>query len=135
MATVLLIGTDSSLTEGLAQTLASAGHRTRLARSVEAGVEAAAPEPPLVAVVERDVALSTPEALRLPLAPGGALVLYRSVDAEVVVLPPALQRAALADLSLPLERHRLAKLVQLVEERSQRTGRNGRPTPPEQRAV
>ena len=27
--------------------------------------------------------------------PGGALVLYRSVDAEVVVLPPALQRAAL----------------------------------------
>jgi len=45
------------------------------------------------------------------------------------MLAPALQRALLADLALPLERNRLLALVQHVEERARATGRRSHDTP------
>ena len=135
MATVLLIGSDPAILEGIAQSLAAAGHGPRFAESVTEGVEAATAEPPLVAVVERGLALEDPNVAHLPLVHGGALLLYRTGGADVATLSPAVQRAALADLTLPLERHRLVALVQRVEERVQATGRGQRQTPPEQRAL
>jgi hypothetical protein len=69
--------------------------------------------------------------MQLPLARGGALLLYRSnVDTQPVPLAPALQRAALADLTLPLERHRLVALIQRVDERARATGRSRQKAPP-----
>lgn len=134
MATILLIGSDSALLEGLAQTFSALGHRARLAHGVGEAIEVAATAPPLVAVIDRALLLSVPEVLRIPLVPGGALVLYRTAPQLDAPLPPSVQRAVLADLTLPLERTRLVALVRHVEERARTTGRDHVPTPPEPRA-
>ncbi len=135
MAIVLLIGSNAALLEGIAQSLAAAGYTPRFAATVREGIEAATVEPPLVAVVERGVALVEPAVLHLPLVRGGALLLYRTASGDAGVLTPALQRAALADLTLPLERHRLVALVQRIDDRVRATGGWRRQTPPEQRAL
>jgi hypothetical protein len=86
--------------------------------------EAAAHDPPLIVVVSRALAAtSSAETLSIPLSPGGAFVLYRSVTTALVTLPASVQRAVLADLSLPLERNRLMALIQHVDERVRVTGR------------
>lgn len=137
MSSIVLIGSDGALLEGLAQTLAAAGHRVRIADSTLDGVQIAAAEPPLVAVVERDAAVALTRAGTigplLPLAPGGSLVLYHGADGEELPLPPALQRITLADLVLPLERHRLVALVHSVDQRAQSSGRDRPPATPEER--
>ena len=135
MASILLVGTDAALLEGLAQSLVAAGHAPRLAGTVAEGTELAASDPPLVAVVDRGLAALDSRVLGLPLSRGGALVLYRTSAAAAGTLAPAFVRAALADLSLPLERHRLLALIGRVEERARTTGRGPRETPPEQRAL
>ena len=61
-------------------------------------------------------ASASADTLSIPLAPGGALLLYRSVGSALVTLSPTVQRAVLADLTLPLERNRLMALVQHVGE-------------------
>ena len=135
MATILLVGTDAPLLEGLSQTLAASGHRTHIALSLAEGAEFASSEPPLLAVVQRDLAANAAEMLRIPLAPGGTFVLFRlGPEAPTPALGTALQRAVIADLALPLERHRLIALVQSVAERAKRTGRGPTHTPPEDRA-
>jgi DNA-binding NtrC family response regulator len=123
MATILLIGQDDALLEGVAQLLAGAGHATRIARTTAEGLELAAAQPPLAVIVERRLALDEPDVLRAPLASGGVLLLYRAGDADWGTLPPPLQRLVLADLSLPLERHRLFALIQRVDQRARATGR------------
>jgi hypothetical protein len=57
-------------------------------------------------------------------------LLYRAAAAPLAPLLPALQRSVLADLTLPLERHRLAALVQSLGERARVTGRTLRHSPP-----
>jgi DNA-binding NtrC family response regulator len=133
MTTILLIGSDVALLEGLSQSLAAGGYVTHLSSTIAEATELASVQPPLVAVVERALASRDMAVLRLPLAQGGALVLYRPSVEDPGALSPALQRAVLADLTLPLERHRLVALIQRVEERARATGRGQTPTP-EQRA-
>jgi hypothetical protein len=129
---VLLVGEDAALLEGLAQSFAAAGYLPQTAMSLHDAREAAAATPPLVAVVQGVLAAeSSAEALAIPLSPGGALVLYHStVDARPVI-GPTLQRAVMADLTLPLERNRLMALAQHVNDRVRATGRGKRITPPE----
>ncbi|GAC1650273.1 MAG: hypothetical protein NVS4B3_08780 [Gemmatimonadaceae bacterium] len=129
MATVLLIGPDAPLLEGLAQTLGAVGHRTHIATSVGDALNGAAADRPLIAVIERDLIAGDSEALHIPLAPGGALVTYRTRSEEPRPLPTPVQRAVLADLALPLERHRLVALVHSVAGRAQVTGRGPVHTP------
>ena len=131
MATILLVGTDVPLLEGLAQTLAAVGHSTRLASTLAEAMEVGAAEPPLVAVIERSLIQPISDPLRIPLSRGGTLIVYSPDGAPAGALPVALQRAALADLKLPLERHRLVALLQHVEARARTTGRDRIPTPPE----
>ena len=135
MATIVLIGSDAALLEGLSQTLASGGHRPHLAATIGEARELAATERPLVAVIERQLAMTGSEVLGLPLARGGALLLYRTSGPADGSLSAPLQRATLADLTLPLERQRLMALIQSVEERARLTGRSRHPTPPESRAI
>ena len=132
MATILLVGTDAPLLEGLSQSLAATGHRTQIALSLAEAAEAAAATRPLLAVVQRELATNVAETLRIPLAPGGTFVLFR-VDPEgpTPALGAALQRAVIADLALPLERHRLIALVHNIVERARRSGRGPSQTPPE----
>lgn len=124
MPLILLVGTDHSLLEGLAQSLSAQGHSTRVATTFGEARELVATRSPLIAVVEHEMAASAiSEVLGLSLAPGGAVVLYRSSAAAPTALPHGLQRHVLAELSLPLERNRLAALVQHVRERATAAGR------------
>lgn len=129
MATILLLGRDDAVLEGVAQTLAAVGHTTVLARTPSEAAESAAAGAPLVALVEREQLLAGADVLHLPLAPGGAVVLYRTGSRSADPLPHALARSVLADLMLPLERHRLIALVQHVVERAFLAGRET-PQPP-----
>ena len=134
MATILLIGEDAALLEGVAQTLASNGHTSSVAMSLADARDLAQRTPPLVIVVDRR--LLSDEPLGLPLAAGGAAVLYRTAGASSSVLPNGLGRSVLADLTLPLERNRLVALVQRVEDRAVTVGRGPRRnTPPETPAL
>ena len=104
MTQILLIGTDVPLLEGLAQSLAALGHAPIVALSLHEARELAAQIPPLIAVVSRELAAeSSSDMLGISLAPGGAILLYRSGPDTAASLPPALQRAVLADLRLPLQ--------------------------------
>jgi hypothetical protein len=123
MATIILIGGDTPLLEGVAQMLAALGHRSHHVTSVEEGMLAAAAQPPLMVVVAHDLASARGDLARFPLEPGGALVLYRTRPGAATPLPHALLRTTLADLLLPLERQRLSALVQHVEERARVAGR------------
>jgi DNA-binding NtrC family response regulator len=131
---VLLVGSDVALLEGLSQSFAALGYAPRTALSLHDAREVAIQSQPLIAVVERRLAAeSSSEALAISLVPGGALVLYHPTDDRPPVAP-ALMRAVIADLTLPLERHRLLALAQRIQERVRATGRaRRRDTPPEQR--
>jgi DNA-binding NtrC family response regulator len=136
MTLVTLVGTDIALLEGLAQSLSALGHRTTVTSSLAEATELAVIEPPLVLVADRTLASDAgAELLRVPLTNGGARLLYRTASSPLAPLIPALQRAVLADLTLPLERHRLAALVQSIGERARMTGRSTRHTPTEGRAI
>lgn len=132
MATIILIGTEDALLEGLSQALAFAGHAPYIARTVPEGMELAALRTPLAMLIETRLAMAEPDLVRTPVARGGALLLYHVDDNASTVLPPALQRLVLADLSLPLERHRMLALVQRLAERARATG--WRDAPPEHHA-
>lgn len=132
MASILLIGTEAALLEGVAQSLAAVGHVPRLATSLAEGGELAAAEPPLVILLSREFA--SPAALRVPLAHGGALLLFHTTAEPLGTLAPPLIRAVLADLALPLERHRLAALVARVVARAAARGSGPPPDHPEQSA-
>jgi hypothetical protein len=126
MSQILLVGTELPLLEGLAQTFASLGFRPTVAQSLADARECAFHHPPLVAIVSRALAaMASSDTLNIPLAPGGALMLYRSMTTPVVTFSASIQRAVLADLALPLERNRLMALVQHVEQRARVTGRAG----------
>ena len=135
MATILLAGEDAALLEGLVQSLVALGHSPSVALSLaEARETAARGAAPLMAVIDRGFVDATgTEVLGVPLAPGGTLVLYRTPGSSAGTLSPPLQRAVLADLTLPLERNRLVALVQHVEERARATGRTPRHSPRETR--
>jgi DNA-binding NtrC family response regulator len=124
MPSILLVGSDLSLLEGLAQSLSAQGHGTQVAASFADARDLAAQERPLIAVIEREMATnSAGEVLGISLAAGGALVLYRSGPVKTLAVPHVLQRHVLADLALPLERNRLSALVQHVSDRATAAGR------------
>lgn len=128
MTHVLLVGEDVALLEGLAQSLAAQGHAPAVATSLAEAREVAMTQPPLVLVVNRALAsTSGAELLAIPLSAGGARLLYRAGAIPLAPLLPSLQRSVLADLTLPLERHRLSALVHSLGERARATGRDVRP--------
>jgi DNA-binding NtrC family response regulator len=135
MAYVILIGTDAALLEGLAQSLAAVGHRPYVTASLVDARDHATAHPPLVMIIDRMLASSAgAEVLALPTVAGGARVIYRTAAMSAAPLLPALQRAVLADVMLPLERQRLSALVQSIAARAKTTGRASRVEPPERRA-
>ena len=130
VASILLIGADAALLEGIAQSLASAGHQVLTAASLAEASFISAAAPPLLAVVDRALLMNAPDVRGLGLAPGGAVVVYGDPAAP---LPGPMRRAVLAELRLPLERGRLAALAAHVGARAEDTGRGAAVTPPESR--
>jgi hypothetical protein len=121
---ILLVGTSAAALEGLAQTLSAVGLVVRAAGSLADAREMAIVNRPLIVVVERSLASAFPsETLGIPLASGGAVVLFRAGSAIRESLSPTVQRVVLADLSLPLERNRLIALIHHVDERTRAAGR------------
>jgi DNA-binding NtrC family response regulator len=127
MATILLIGTDGALLEGVAQLLAGSGHKTSTAHTLAEGRALAAVQRPLAVLVETGMALEDPQGIPAPMARGGAVLLYRTDERPSAIIPAALQRLVLADLALPLERHRLLTLVRCMADRAFVTGRREHP--------
>ena len=134
---ILLLGSDEALLEGLAQLLSISGRRVEVVQSLDEAEEIATRRGPLLLVVERGAFAGAlgDRVAHLPLAPGGAIVVYRQTGAAELSapMPRSLTRAMLAELELPLERNRLAALAASLESRAQKSGRLRRDTPPEHR--
>jgi DNA-binding NtrC family response regulator len=133
---VLLVGAQAPLLEGLAQSFAAQGYSPRVVGNLHDARESAAQTPPLLVLVDQELASqASADAAAITVASGGALMLYRTSADERAVVPPAMQRLVMAELTLPLERNRLFALAQYVHDRVIATGRSTpRHTPPEHRA-
>ena len=123
MAKIILVGADIALLEGLAQTLLGLGHDVLFAATIEE-IAGMATDVPALTVVSSAALEEAGFGANLPLTLGSALIVYGSSHDERPFLPPRLQRATLAQLVLPLERHRLVALIQSFESRSRTTGRS-----------
>ena len=123
MALLLVVGTDSALIEGTSQTLTAAGHQLFFAPSLADALDAVGDQRPIVVLVERSAIDEIRMTLRVPLAEGGAFLVFHSEDTHPAPMPPRVQRATLAELELPLETKRLLALVRYVETRAQIVGR------------
>ena len=75
---LIVIGPDDALLEGLAQLLVGAGHRVRVAHSIDEAAEVAQHFPPLLFVTDRETVAGSGAArlASLPMAPGGAVVIF-----------------------------------------------------------
>ncbi len=129
MAKVMLVGTDVALLEGLAQTLIGFGHNVSFAATVAEAAGSLSEDLPALAVVSCEALEEAGIGMTLPLTPGGAMIVYGTSHSDQPFLPTKLQRATLAHLVLPLERHRLLALVQSFDQRSRTTGRSTREEP------
>lgn len=129
MAKVILVGSDVALLEGLAQTLIGLGHEISFAPSVADAAASFSQDLPAIAVVSSQALEEAGIGMTLPLTAGGAIIVYSTSQADRPFLPTKLQRATLAHLVLPLERHRLVALVQSFDSRSRTTGRSTRAEP------
>lgn len=122
MASIVAIGPDTALLEGIAQTLVGAGHNVLVTRDIPEALEQLQNKEPLVALVDCDELLNRGAVLKATLARGGALVTFHC-DGESRRPPFSFQRSTLAELSLPLEKQRLLALIKYVEARVEATGR------------
>ena len=123
MAKLILVGADVALLEGLAQTLLGLQHDISFATTVEEAAGMANDNMPALTVVSSNALEEAGLGATLPLSLGSALIVYGSSHDDQPFLPTRLQRATLAHLVLPLERHRLVALIQSFESRSRTTGR------------
>jgi hypothetical protein len=122
VAKVILVGADVALCEGLAQSLIGFGHDVLFAATVAEVAGALNEDPPAIAVVSSEALGNKGGPMTFPFTPGGALIVYQKSHADKPFLPPQLQRSTLANLVLPLERHRLLALVQSFDNRTRSRG-------------
>ena len=126
MCRVILVGADTALLEGLAQTVIGCGHDVAFAATVPEAALQMNGEETTVVIASSEAIEGAGSGATLPLTPNGALIVYGKAHGEHLFLPPKLQRATLAHLVLPLERQRLLALVQSFDSRSRTTGRSQR---------
>jgi CheY-like chemotaxis protein len=124
VATILVVGSDTALLEGVMQTLVGAGQVVKMARDINEALEMLNGFRPLVALAHSEELIERGVGIQAMLAQGGALMAYRSDDDDEHGLPFSVKRATLAELHLPLERQRLLALVRFVESRAKAAGRH-----------
>ena len=122
MTSVLLIGTDSALIEGVAQILNARNHQVFFAGRLADALDAVGDVRPMIVLIERSAIDEIRMTLRIPLAQRGAFIVFHGEDTIAPPLPHRVQRATLAELELPLERQRLLALIRYVENRAHTLG-------------
>jgi hypothetical protein len=132
VAKVILVGADTALLEGLAQTLLGLEHEVLFATTVGEAGALANDNMPALTVVSSAALEDAGFGAMLPLSLGSALIVYGASHDDRPFLPTRIQRATLAHLVLPLERHRLVALIQSFENRSRTTGRSIREDVPDE---
>lgn len=123
MASILIVGTDAAVLEGVAQTLVGAGHQVTAAKDIPEALETLHGKHPLIALVHCEELAARAQMLHSVLVHGGALLGFHCDDDDRVNLPFAIKRTTLAVLRLPLERQRLLALVRYIENRAHAAGR------------
>src|SRR5215210_4398730 len=117
MTSVLVVGTDSALIEGISQVLTAKGNKLFYAPSLADALDSVGGVRPLVVLVQRSAIDEMRMTLRIPLAQRGAFIVFHGEDSRGAPLPHRVQRVTLAELELPLERQRLLALIRYVEKR------------------
>src|SRR6476660_3381029 len=92
MTAMLIVGTDHALIEGIAQILTAANHKLYFSPSLAEALETVGDVRPLVALVERSAIDEMRMTLRVPLAQGGAFVVFHGDDMSPSPLPHRVQR-------------------------------------------
>lgn len=123
MASILIVGTDAALLEGVAQTLVGAGHHVSAAKDIPEALETLHGKHPLIALVHCEELAARAQMMHSVLAHGGALLGFHCDDDDCVNLTFAIKRTILAILRLPLERQRLLALIRYIEIRAHAAGR------------
>ena len=123
MASILVVGPDAALLEGVAQTLVGAGHQAVIARDIPEALETLRGSHPLLALVDCEELQARGAMLQAIVAHGGAVLAFHCDDDDSR-LPFRIKRTTLAELKLPLERQRLLALVKYVENRARAAGRD-----------
>ena len=124
MASILIVGPDVALLEGVAQTLIGAGHKVSVAKDIPEALDSLHGTHPLIALVGCEELITRGAMLNSVIAHGGALMAYHCDDDDESGLPFSVKRTTLAELRLPLERQRLLALVKYVEYRARAAGRD-----------
>lgn len=119
MTALLIVGTNTTLIEGIAQILSDTDHQLFFAPSLADSLDTVRDTRPFVVLVERSAIDEIRMTLRIPLAPGGAFIVFHGENTIPSPLPGGVQRVTLAELELPLERQRLLALIRYVENRAQ----------------
>jgi hypothetical protein len=129
----LVLGASDALVEAIAQILSSADVRVRVARTLDDAEMLASHERPFLILVDRAWASEAygPRLGEIVSSSGAALIVYHAHDdaKPIVAVSRALARLTLADLELPLERHRLLALASYVQARARESGRMHRDGP------
>lgn len=123
MASILVVGPDASLIEGIAQTLVGAGHQVVISRDIPEALDALRGSHPFLALVDCEELQSRGAMLQAIVAHGGAVLAFHC-DEDDSRLPYSIKRNTLAELKLPLERQRLLALVKYLENRARAAGRD-----------
>lgn len=132
MSLLLLIGVEEAMAEGLVQGLAGQGHNVVAVESARDASDALASADTLATLLLLPCHGAQDPALAL-VAPSSAIVLYRTqADEPPCERPSPIARRVVAELMLPLERLRLAKLLDYFGERARLRGERDSEPPPEQ---
>ena len=123
MASILIVGPDGALLEGVAQTLVGSGHHVVVAKDIPEALETLHGKRPLIALVHCEELIIRSAMLHSVIVHGGALLAFHCDDEDDARLPFSVKRTTLAELRLPLERQRLLALVKYIENRAQAAGR------------
>lgn len=123
MASILVVGPDTALIEGVAQTLTGAGNQVSVSSDIPEALDSLGGTRPLLALVQCDELQARGSMLQNIVAQGGAVLAFHCDDDDSR-LPHRVKRSTLAELKLPLERQRLLALVKYVENRARATGRD-----------
>jgi DNA-binding NtrC family response regulator len=123
VTSILVVGPDAALLEGVAQTLIGAGHQTVIAHDIPEALETLRGSHPLLALVDCEELQARGAMLQTTIAHGGAVLAFHCDDDDSR-LPFRIKRTTLAELKLPLERQRLLALVKYVENRARAAGRD-----------